>query len=92
MNTFVAMYHDNYIKAEILYNLFFQTEVENLNLQEQALDERIRLVVIANSKLQILVFSITHTIWAWYNLESCFSCSDMREKLRGLTEDENSQR
>ncbi|KAE8774509.1 E2F protein [Hordeum vulgare] len=36
-----------------------QTEVENLNLQEQALDERI---------------------------------SDMREKLRGLTEDENSQR
>lgn len=36
-----------------------QTEVENLNLQEQALDERI---------------------------------SDMREKLRGLTEDENSRR
>lgn len=39
--------------------LALQTEVENLNLQEQALDERI---------------------------------SDMREKLRGLTEDENSQR
>ncbi|CAN6244584.1 unnamed protein product [Urochloa humidicola] len=36
-----------------------QTEVENLSLQEQALDERI---------------------------------SDMREKLRGLTEDENNQR
>jgi len=39
--------------------LALQTEVENLNLQEQALDERI---------------------------------SDMREKLRGLTENENSQR
>ena len=70
-----------------------QAEVESLSLQEQALDERIRYIFcmflcIAYSPASMSQFQ-TKTV---YNLVFCFPFSDMREKLRGLTEDENNQR
>jgi hypothetical protein len=67
-----------------------QSEVEKLSLEEQRLDDKIRLYdCFALQKEGILLF-----LYCWLMLSNYYYIinREMQEKLRSLSEDENNQK